>query len=410
MSSPAPSRTRQAPEPVVVTSADGLRLVGEEWGEAGARPVLMLHGGGQSRHAWKATAQRLATAGYRVVAMDARGHGDSQWSADGVYDMSSFAGDVGLLLERFHEPPSVVGASMGGMSALLAQGQSARQLFASVVLVDVTPRMELGGVARIVEFMAAHPEGFSTLDDAATAIAAYNPHRAKPTSSSGLERVLRQGDDGRWRWLWDPRFITWGRTDADAALLAARMEAMASDLYQGAGRLTVPTLLVRGAQSELVSDESVAEFLAAVPHASFVDIGGASHMVAGDDNDAFSVAVADFLRAHVGIDAAHDARLAARERAAAGLRRVGHALMAHEGSAATFDELAATVQRLAMALEGTEVRDRLAEMLAAPVTAAQHDGDQVALARHTMVGGVDNPFGLDAATTVTAMVVAWSPG
>ena len=384
------------PRALEVRGAGGVRLVGEERGSPEGRPVLLLHGGGQSRHAWKETAARLATAGYRVVAMDARGHGDSEWSPEGAYAMDDFAADVLAVLERFPLPPAVVGASMGGMSALLAQGRADRQLFAAVVLVDVTPRMELAGVARIVGFMAAHPDGFASLDDAA-AISAYNPHRSRPRSAEGLERVLRRAADGRWRWRWDPRFITSGPS-GDAGELDARMAELARRLYAAASRVEVPTLLVRGAQSDLVSDESAAEFLAAVPHASYVDIGGARHMVAGDDNDAFTtVAVVDFLRGHVGVDAAQDALLAARERAARALRRLGHALVEREGSTADLEELAEFAGRLAGSLEGTPVRDRLAELLARPERGAGGGGDEVLeLARHTMVGGAENPFGLAA--------------
>lgn len=373
--------------------ADGLRIATEEWGPPEGFPVLLLHGGGQSRQAWKATAARLAAAGYLVVASDARGHGDSEWSPTGAYAMDDFAADVLALLDRFDRPPAVVGASMGGMSALLAQGRAVEQLFAAVVLVDVTPRMELDGVARIVEFMAANPEGFATLEAAAEAISAYNPHRAKPRSSAGLERVLRQGDDGRWRWRWDPRFITFEPPSEMApGTFEARMEEMAARLHGAASQLEAPCLLVRGAQSDLVSDVSVAEFLAAVPHASFVDISGAGHMVAGDDNDAFSAAVADFLHEHVG----EGYELGqARTGAAGALRRLGHALVAHDGDTATLTELAALADGLAARLAATPTRDHLAELLGRrPGTGAE--ADDVEVARHTMVGGVDNPFSLEA--------------
>jgi hypothetical protein len=175
------------------------------------------------------------------------------------------------------------------------------------------------------------------------------------------------------------------------------MAEMARRLYESAGRLQSPTLLVRGAQSDLVSDESVAEFLAAVPHASYVDISGAGHMVAGDDNDAFTTAVADFLHLHVGVDPAEDDRRALRERAAQALRRLGHALVAHEGANDDLAELAGLAERTAARLEATPARDRLAEFLARPPNAPDEAAEEeLVLARHTMVGGVENPFSLDA--------------
>ena len=143
--------------------------------------------------------------------------------------------------------------------------------------------------------MTARPDGFASLEEAAEVIAAYNPHRAGG-DAEGLRRVLRPDGD-RWMWRWDPSFLA-GKADLmseDEAAVASRMDQMASDLHRAAGRITVPTLLVRGGESDLVSEASVREFLAAVPHAAYVDVSGAGHMVAGDDNDAFTSAVLDFL-------------------------------------------------------------------------------------------------------------------
>jgi pimeloyl-ACP methyl ester carboxylesterase len=264
------------------------------------RPVvLLLHGGGQNRHAWSTTARRLHARGYTVAAYDTRGHGDSDWDPRGTYDMEQLAAD--LLTVRDHvagdRAPAVVGASMGGMTILTTHRLASAELWGAVVLVDVTPRMEFDGARRVVGFMAAHPDGFATLDAAADVIAAYNPHRPRPDTLDGLHKVLHQRDDGRWVWRWDPAFIT-SKLDAlhtDPERSAARFATIAELLLDGARRITAPTLLVRGALSDLVSHETVAEFLDTVPHAETVDVSGTGHMVAGDDNDAFTAAVADFL-------------------------------------------------------------------------------------------------------------------
>lgn len=290
------------PKPFHTEGYGGLALVGDEWGARSAPaarpPVLLLHGGGQNRHAWRSTAARLAAAGYAATTVDARGHGDSAWSPGAEYDMEHYAADVLALLDRFDGPPVVVGASMGGMSALLAQAEvgDSRPLFAAVVLVDVTPRMELAGVQRIMGFMSANPDGFASLDDAADAIAAYNPHRARQPGTEGLHKVLRERN-GRYHWRWDPAFITSKAEflDAEPAAMEARMADMAARMHAAAALVRVPTLLVRGSQSDLVSGASVRDFLDTVAHARFVDVAGAGHMVAGDDNDAFSAAVLDFL-------------------------------------------------------------------------------------------------------------------
>jgi len=285
-------------ETVRIPGLGGLGLAGDLWGSPTSQPVLLQHGGGQSRHAWKRTADGLAQAGYRVLNVDARGHGDSEWCPDQLYDMEHMAADVLALVDHLGRPPVVVGASMGGMSALTAQGHDpTRQLFAGVVLVDITPRIEIAGARRVMEFMAANPEGFATLDEAADAIAAYNPNRARSGSAEGLLKVLRQGEDGRWFWRWDPAWLT-SKAELhrnDPALLEERMAQFAQTMHDAAASLTVPTLLVRGQQSDLVTPEAVREFQQAAPHAEFVDVSGAGHMVAGDENDVFTAAVSEFL-------------------------------------------------------------------------------------------------------------------
>lgn len=280
-------------------SHDGLSLAADRWGPDDGPDVLLLHGGGQSRHAWKNTGEVLARRGFRVTALDSRGHGDSDWSPTGRYEMLDFSRDIIEIIATMPQRPAVVGASMGGMSSLLAQQSASEQLFSSVVLVDVTPRMNLDGVARIMQFMSAHPDGFADLDEASEVIAGYNPNRSKPRSSAGLERVLRRAETGRWVWRWDPKFVTW-RQEQDSASPTGfkdRMDRMAHDMYDGADAITGPILLVRGQQSDLVSDDVAAEFRARLPDAAYVDIRGAGHMVAGDDNDAFTDAVASFLTA-----------------------------------------------------------------------------------------------------------------
>lgn len=284
-----------------VTTSDGITLAVDVYPHDDRdRPVvLLLHGGGQNRYAWAGTARRLHGHGYTVAAYDTRGHGDSDWDPTGDYDMAQLADD--LLTVRNHvagdRAPAVVGASMGGMTILTTHRLAPADLWGAVVLVDVTPRMEFDGARRIVGFMAAHPDGFATLEAAGDVIAAYNPHRPRPDTLDGLHKVLRRRDDGRWVWRWDPAFIT-SKLDAlhtDPERSAERFELIAELLLDGARRITASTLLVRGALSDLVSPETVAEFLDTVPHAETVDVSGTGHMVAGDNNDAFTVAVADFL-------------------------------------------------------------------------------------------------------------------
>ncbi len=270
---------------------NGMSLAADVHGDPLHQPVLFLHGGGQTRHAWGSSAAALAAQGYHAICVDHRGHGQSGWAGRGGYRVFEFAQDLQQLVAQLDRAPILVGASLGGIASLLASTEPGAPPVAGVVLVDVTPRLETTGVKRILGFMNAGTEGFESLEAVADAIARYLPHRKRPADLSGLAKNLRRGDDGRYYWHWDPEMLaSWAperRSEADDRELAARLQRVR--------QLTVPTLLIRGGMSDLVSQETVDEFLEMVPHAEYVDLAGAHHMVAGDRNDAVAAVVVEFL-------------------------------------------------------------------------------------------------------------------
>ncbi len=266
----------------------GLNLAADRWGESHDPAVLFLHGGGQTRRSWDEAARAVSGRGWQALTVDHRGHGESDWPVEALYGWDHFADDIAALVAGFESPPVVVGASLGGIAALLAQRRTEDQLFAALVLVDVTPTMDPEGVRRIVGFMGAHPEGFASLEEASEVISEYTG-RPRPDSTDGLRQVLRH-ENGRWRWHWDVRFLQ-GRERPTGE----REETLRHLMLEGAARVRVPTLVIRGTRSELVSPEAVREFLDAVPGARYVDVQDAAHMVAGDQNDRFIEAVTDFL-------------------------------------------------------------------------------------------------------------------
>ncbi len=271
-------------------SRTGLGLVGDQWGPPDGAAVVLLHGGGQTRHAWQGTAAILGATGRRALALDARGHGDSEWSPEGHYRLEDFAEDLLAVVDALDDQPVLVGASLGGLTALLVEGELSPGTARALILVDVTPRIEADGARRIHEFMTGDGgNGFVSLEEAADAVAAYLPHRSRDSAPEGLVKNLRQGEDGRWRWHWDPQFL--GGNSVGAVLDVDR-------LRECARRLSLPTLLVRGRMSDIVSEDGAREFLRDAPAAEFVDVSGAGHMVAGDRNDRFTAAVIDFLDRH----------------------------------------------------------------------------------------------------------------
>ncbi len=275
---------------VTLAGHGNVKLVADRYGDASAPPVVLLHGGGQTRHAWARTACSLARAGYCAWTVDCRGHGDSGWAADGDYGLDAMIVDLCRVISIAGGRPTIVGASLGGITAMVAIGEGRVPAASGLVLVDIAPRVEAAGVARIIAFMSAHPDGFASLEEARDVIAAYSPHRSAPRDTTGLRKNLRHGPDGRYRWHWDPRFLDHAPRPGEAAedvLLARRLTA--------ARAIVIPTLLIRGSRSDVVSDAGLQELLTLIPHARAVDIADASHMVAGDRNDVFASAVLDFL-------------------------------------------------------------------------------------------------------------------
>ncbi|MHA6793432.1 alpha/beta fold hydrolase [Pseudonocardia bannensis] len=267
----------------------GVRLVGDRWpavGGASQGTVLLLHGGGQTRHSWFRTAATLASRGWNSIALDSRGHGDSDWAPDGDYSIGALVADLAAVVAALGERPVLVGASMGGMTSLVGQGERG-DLARALVLVDIVPKIEAAGVARITAFMRAHPDGFGSIEEVAEAVRAYNPHRTRPSSPEGLRKNVRLREDGRWYWHWDPAFL---RISDEPTREASYERARAA-----AARVRVPTVVVRGEQSDIVSDDGVAELLGLIPGSRYVDVSATGHMVAGDDNDVFTRRVLEFL-------------------------------------------------------------------------------------------------------------------
>ena len=287
--SPVSRAAITSPARITVRGEEAITLVGDAYGDVKAPPVILLHGGGQTRHAWGDTASALGRAGYSAIALDGRGHGESDWSPSGTYSIDYFVADLKRVIATLGEMPVLVGASLGGLTALLAEGESPG-LARAVVLVDIATSAKLAGIRRIVDFMSQKPEGYASLQEVADAIAAYQPQRPKPTNLDGLAKNVRRGPDGRYRWHWDPKFLR-PSTPEGSALRPDRLQAAAR-------ALTVPALLVRGKLSDVVGDREVRQFLELVPQARYVDVSGAGHMIAGDNNDLFTEAVLAFLGEH----------------------------------------------------------------------------------------------------------------
>ena len=265
-----------------------MRLDVRYLGHERAPCVLLAHGFGQTQFAWTETARQLAAGGWQAVSYDARGHGNSDRAPSGRYIFEQFVEDFRRVCSSLPHPPLLVGASMGGLTALLAHSEKPLADLKALVLVDIAPRWDDKGVEAMLAFMRQHPKGFANIDEAREAVRSFLPHRRSVNTAEGLKRNLRQASDGRWYWHWDPAMLA----------LAEKSKNLQSRLKSAARKLKKPTLLISGGKSELISDEHVAEFIKLAPHAEHVSVAESGHMVAGDVNDRFLHAVVPFLKKH----------------------------------------------------------------------------------------------------------------
>lgn len=264
-----------------------------EWGHAGLPAVVCLHGGGQTAYMFEELGAALAGR-FHVVAWDLPDHGDSDPHFDdadpaGPMDRHLLAADAGPLCAEFGVGRAVfVGASMGGIVSITVAA-ARPDLVGAVVLLDVGPRLEPAGVRRILAFLSEH-ESFADLDEAAAAVAAYLPGRT--VTAGRLTRNLRQRADGRWVWKHGlgRRLRAGGEVDVDE-----RARVVVAGLDDDLRGLHRPVLVLRGAQSDVLSETGADELLGLLPDARYARISGAGHLAAGDNPETFVGLVARFL-------------------------------------------------------------------------------------------------------------------
>jgi esterase len=263
----------------------GMRLHYLDWGRSGRPPVLFLHGGGLTAHTWDLVCLGLRN-DHHCFALDQRGHGDSEWSPHLDYVTEAHVRDLEALVRHLElERPVLVGQSMGALNAL---GYAARHADAlrGLVLVDMTPDVQIAGAQRIFDFVTAPAELDSVEAFVARAVE-FNPARDARLLRRSLLHNLRQLPNGKWTWKYDRRAMTRERFEE----LRAEVGALGGLL----GSVTCPTLVVRGTRSDVVSAEGAAAFSDALPHATWVEVPDAGHTVQGDNPRGLAEALREFL-------------------------------------------------------------------------------------------------------------------
>jgi pimeloyl-ACP methyl ester carboxylesterase len=261
---------------------DGLRFHVLEWGEA-PRSVLILHG--FSRHAWQATpTARALVADHRVIAIDQRGHGDTDWTD--MYGTGPMVADVLALLDALQiERVALVGHSMGGMVATTFAALHPERVRA-VILGDIGPEVAATGIERI-QRQVREQDVFASVDEAYAHSLTHDPYADRDALRSWAEHNVRELPDGTLTWKYDKAL-------RDGT---ARYENFAGDeQWAFWSAIDVPVLILRGEHSDILSEDIAAHMLAANPHAELQTLPGAGHSIAIDAPAAVASAVAEFLR------------------------------------------------------------------------------------------------------------------
>jgi pimeloyl-ACP methyl ester carboxylesterase len=266
---------------------DGRQVHYLEWGKSGRPPVLALHGGGQTAYMYEELGKALRGT-HHVLAPDLPGHGDSDSLPGLALTRQAIAGALPALMAEFgFARAAVVGASLGGITAITLS-RSHPELIGSIVLIDVGHQLEEAGVQRIIKFMSEH-ESFGSLEEAAEAIAEYSPRRSAARTTS-LTRNLRQRSDGRW--IWKHGF---GRLRPGMPSPADSWRDILDGLDDDARHVGVPTLVLRGAESDVLSDDGARDVAALIPNGQVVVVPDAGHLTAADNPDGTVAHIKSFL-------------------------------------------------------------------------------------------------------------------
>lgn len=271
-----------------VVDVAGMKIHYLDWGSKGKRPLLLLHGGMQSAHTWDLIAVAMKR-DFHVVAMDLRGHGDSDWSADANYAHAAHMGDIlGLIEHLGWDTLSLIGLSMGGLAAMHLAAEHSEKLDA-LVIVDVGPVLNTSGVGRIANFVSG-PRELDSIDDFVKRALEYNPRRRPEQLRYSLTHNLRQLENGKWTWKYDPRF---GMRPAQAGQQAPPTDF--SELWDKLRKIECPTLVVRGGESDVLPEETALKMQATIPECRLVTVPNAGHTVPQDNAAGFLAEVRPFL-------------------------------------------------------------------------------------------------------------------
>ena len=263
--------------------ANGMRLHYLDWGNPDKPKMLLLHGGAQSAHSWDFFALAMRDH-LHIIALDQRGHGDSPWSDTGEYDTSFHIADINAFTDAIgYDNFILMGLSMGGRNAYGFTAQHPQKVN-RLILIDVGPDIQAEGRRHIQEFLEG-TETFESFDWLVERVKRYNPRRPEEQIRGSLINNLKQLEDGTWTWKHDRR----------RGIRRDRGGEMNAEAWRDLAQITAPTLVIRGAESNILSPQTAAKMRDTLAASQLVEVPNAGHLVQGDNPVGFERVVRDFL-------------------------------------------------------------------------------------------------------------------
>jgi flavin reductase (DIM6/NTAB) family NADH-FMN oxidoreductase RutF/pimeloyl-ACP methyl ester carboxylesterase len=269
---------------------NGVTLTADVGGDKTDPAVILLHGTGSTRHSWARTARDLVSAGRYVIALDLRGHGDSDWATDGDYSLDAHLADLAAVIGQLETAPTLIGHLAGGWIALVAAGEleSDSSRISTLILADVATRFSEEARRRTRSLMLTAPEGFANLEEAASALMSRFPSEKRQQRLANLRRNLRLQPDGRWHWHYDPAVIDSNNPKRITASDSGRIEAAAR-------AVGIPTLCVRARMGELLEPEQIQHLQSLIPHVECTTVSAAGPGLTAEAEEEFDAAIVSFL-------------------------------------------------------------------------------------------------------------------
>lgn len=263
--------------------ANGMQLHYLDWGNADKPKMLLLHGGAQSAHSWDFFCLSLRT-DFHIVAVDQRGHGDSDWSDAGEYDTKFHVADLNSFSDAIgYDSFILIGLSMGGRNAYSFAAKYPEKVD-RLIIIDVGPDIQAEGRRHIQEFLEG-TETFESFDWLVERVKRFNPRRPEKQIRGSLINNLKQMEDGRWTWKHDRR----------GGIRRDRGGEMNEAAWQDLANVQASTLVVRGAESNILSLQTATKMSRTIAQSRLVEVPKAGHLVQGDNPVEFEQVVRDFL-------------------------------------------------------------------------------------------------------------------